>query len=83
MRGRTPVADFVVPQTHKCGCGSTEIIATYAGTIAEADMPLSNIIPMHPAPEIPRVDYCAACWPWSKAAAPLAAAPLAAATVQS
>lgn len=46
-------------------------------------MPLSNIIPIHPAPEIPRVDYCAACWPWSKAAAPLAAAPLAAATVQS
>ena len=32
----------------------------------------NNIIPLHPAPEIPRVDYCATCWPWYKAASPAA-----------
>ena len=34
-------------------------------------MPLTNnVIPLHPAPEVPRIDWCAACWPFWRPAAP-------------
>lgn len=67
MARRPPVAAPVVPIVHTCACGSAEIFASSPGTIAEIDMPRDgNVIPMHPAPEIPRIDWCIHCWPFSK-----------------
>jgi hypothetical protein len=51
-----------------CACGSAKWVACAPGTDAERPS-RANLRILHPAPAVPMVVACAACWPWWRPAA--------------
>jgi hypothetical protein len=50
-----------------------EIIATEPGTVAESELDAGTVVTLHPAPSVPRRDWCALHWPWATAQRPAGA----------